>query len=163
MEGQNTITVTECLGPNLKKLFLLMDKQFTIGTIAQIAIQVVRKSPIFLISLPFSSSWTLWNLFTVMIMCAAILCQKRSLSVYTRNAWHYTLRIINKRRRLKAQRGPIMNKTGSIKQFSINSQVSIFILAYVKKNFGFLMTKIWFSAFKKRWFGILSLYLDLFL
>jgi len=37
----DTITVTECLGPNLKKLFLLMDKQFSIPTIAMIAIQVV--------------------------------------------------------------------------------------------------------------------------
>lgn len=40
--GADTITVTECLGPNLKKLFLLMDKQFSIPTIATIAIQVVN-------------------------------------------------------------------------------------------------------------------------
>jgi len=38
----DTITVTECLGPNLKKLFLLMDKQFSIPTIAMIAIQVLN-------------------------------------------------------------------------------------------------------------------------
>jgi len=38
----DTITVTECLGPNLKKLFLLMDKQFAVPTIAMIAIQVLN-------------------------------------------------------------------------------------------------------------------------
>lgn len=37
----DTITVTECLGPNLKKLFLLMDKRFSIPTITMIAMQVV--------------------------------------------------------------------------------------------------------------------------
>jgi len=42
MEGPNTFTVTECLGPNLKKLFLLMDKQFSIGTISLIAIQILN-------------------------------------------------------------------------------------------------------------------------
>jgi len=44
MEGPNTITVTECLGPNLKKLFKLQDKKFTVATIAMIAVQVVRMS-----------------------------------------------------------------------------------------------------------------------
>ena len=42
MEASDTITVTECLGPNLKKLFLLMNKEFSLPTIANIAIQVVR-------------------------------------------------------------------------------------------------------------------------
>ena len=42
MNKTDTITVTECLGPNLKKLFLVMDMRFTIPTIAKIAIEVVR-------------------------------------------------------------------------------------------------------------------------
>lgn len=36
--------MTECLGPNLKKLFLLLDKKFTIPTISMIAIQIVTLS-----------------------------------------------------------------------------------------------------------------------
>ena len=44
LEGPNTITVTECLGPNLKKLFFMMDKNFSVPTIASIGIQVVNYS-----------------------------------------------------------------------------------------------------------------------
>ena len=40
---KQTITVTECLGPNLKKLFLLLDRKFSIPTIAMIAIKAVIK------------------------------------------------------------------------------------------------------------------------
>ena len=41
MEGTQILTVTECLGPNLKKLFMLMDGKFTIICISMIAIQIV--------------------------------------------------------------------------------------------------------------------------
>ena len=35
------VTVTECLGPNLKKLFLMMERNFSVATVAMIGIQLV--------------------------------------------------------------------------------------------------------------------------
>ena len=53
----DTITVTECLGPNLKKLFMLMDKQFSISTISMIAIQVVTNFSFFLENLTLKAKY----------------------------------------------------------------------------------------------------------
>jgi len=42
VEDNHTITVTDCLGPNLKKLFYMMDKRFTIPTISTIALKLLH-------------------------------------------------------------------------------------------------------------------------
>ena len=40
-EGAQIITIAESLGPNLKKLFLLMERKFSIVCISMIAVQMV--------------------------------------------------------------------------------------------------------------------------
>ena len=85
IEENQMITVTDCLGPNLKKLFCLLDRKFSIPTISTIALRLVTSITLVQWHLLFDKLYTLEYIHNHDYVCCNIMPKEILISLNKKN------------------------------------------------------------------------------